>query len=514
MRVVTAPIILLIAPLALLTACRGGGDDETPLTVDAVGPAAAQAILAEAQSAGLTARDAAGQVVPGLARSWRVADDGLSIVFRLREAHFPGGRRIDSSDVAATIERARRGDAGALTRALLTGVTEVNAPLPDVVELELSTPQPELIELLATPPLSVRPANGRSTAIGPYRLEPAVAGDPLRRLTRNPDYFAAASVIIPTVQVATHSADDAIQRFNRGETLLVQGGGLDGFASARVAARRNMLVPSVPRATLMLLVNHKSPKLADQRVRRALMLAIDRVALGPALFGTQAARPLTGLTPPSIEGWPTPAPAWASQPLVARQEEARRLLVEAGADHLAGRLRLEVLAGQDAGSLRLIERVAADLAAVGVDLVLLRAVPVERARRLAGGDFELALVRRDSPIQSVVPFLQPLRCGENKHGVCLPEADKLLDASWKAPTLAERVTALATAERLWADDGAAIALVQPIDWAMVSPRIDGFAANAAGVHPLQLMQVGLPRSLLAGNRADDFLGSEETDQPD
>lgn len=485
------------ALLAVLAACNRRDSSEAPLVLDTVSPAAARAVLAEAQAAGLTARDAAGQVVPGLARSWRVADDGLSIVFRLREAHFAGGRQISSTDVVATIERARQGGAGAPTRDLLAGVTAVNAPLPDVVELIVSTPQPELLELLATPALSIRAGGRRPGGAGPYMLVPPAKGETDARLARNPDYFAAATVAIDQIVVAARPPETALQRFTSGDSLLVLGGTLDGFASARVSTRRDMMVASSPRAMLLLLLNHRHGRLADQRVRQALMLAINRAALGPALFGSQAAVPLAGLTPTGIEGWQPAAPAWAAKPLVARQEEARRLLAAAGVDPLIERLKLGVLAGQDAGTRRLMELVAADLAVIGVDVVLLRAPPVEQARMLDAGEFDLALVRRESPIDSLIPFLGPFRCGHNRHGVCLPEADKLLAASWQAPNLAERVAALAAAERLWAEDGAAIGLVQPIDWAMVSPRIEGFAANAAGVHPLRLLRISDKRGRFA-----------------
>ena len=499
------PILL---SLALLAACRSGGEEEPPLVVDAVGEEQAQAIVAGAEAAGLTARDAGGRVVPGLARSWRVATDGLSVVFRLREARFAGGRAITAADAVATIQRARQGGAGALARDLMTGVKSVRAPLPDVVEIELSTPQPELLELLATPALSIRQAGlrrGQGPGLaGPYvaaRVEKAAGGG--WKLHRNADHFAADSVAIAAIALSARDAEAAVSRFVRGETMLVLGGRLDGLASARVAARREALVLSVPRAALLLLVNHDRGKLAMPGVRRALMLAINREAMGAVIFGSQAAQPLNGLVPPGVEGWTPQSPDWAGLPFVARQEEARRLLAEAGVEPVGERMRLEVLAGTAPTEQRLVQLVADDLAAVGVDLVLLRAAPAQRRARLESGDFDLALVRRESPVQSPLPFLQPFRCGVNRHGACLPEADRLLAESWKAKTLADRIAALSAAERLWAEDGAAIGLVQPVDWALVSPRVEGFEANSAGVHPLGLLRIGRGRRLLSPDSTMD-----------
>jgi len=495
----------------LLIACRGGEAEEPPLRVDAVGPAATEALIAESTTAGLTARDAEGRVVPGLAQSWRVSDDGLSIVFRLRDAVFVGGRPVTAADVVASVERARRGTAGmvgsgAITRDLLAGVTRVSAPLADVVELRLSTPQPELLEMLATPALAVR-YRGRQSQAGPFTAaaEPvapgtaAPAGDPAERptrLTRNADYFGAENVKIDAATIRRSTAEAALRRFNRGETDLVLGGQLEGLGSARVTARRETLRLEQPRASLLLLVNQSRGRLSDLGVRNALQLAVNRDSLGPSLFGSQAARPVLGLVPGTVAAYSAPSPDWAGLPLVARQEEARRLLAEAGFDPVTERMRIAVAISTSPADDRLMSLIAADFAAVGVDFVLIRRSPREHARAITQGEFELALVRRESSINSPLPFLLPNRCGANRHGVCLPEADMLLKDSWAAATLVDRMTALAAAERLWAEDGASIGLVQPLDWSLVSPRLAGFATNPSAVHALRHLSVTEDRRLL------------------
>jgi oligopeptide transport system substrate-binding protein len=496
----------LLFGAVLLVGCGGGEAEEPPLRVDAVGTTATDALIAESTTAGLTGRDAEGRIVPGLAQSWRVSDDGLSIVFRLRDAVFVGGRPVTAADVVASVERARKGPSGNGTRELLAGVTRVAAPLPDVVELRLSTPQPELLELLATPALAVR-YRGRQSQAGPFTsapepIAPGATGpvaDPSERptrLTRNPDYFAAEAVGIAAATVRRSPPEAAIRRFNRGESDLVLGGELDGLGSARVTARRETLRLEQPRAALLLLVNQSRGALSELGVRNALQMAVNRDSLGPALFGTPAARPLSGLVPASIAAYPAPSPDWAGLPLVARQEEARRLLAEAGFDPVTARLRLAVAVSTSPADDRLMAAIAADYAAVGIDLVLIRRSTREHARAIAQGEFELALVRRASPINSPLPFLLPNLCGANRHGVCLPEADTLLKNSWTAPTVAERMAAMAAAERLWAEDGAIIGLVQPVDWSLVSPRLTGFATNASAVHALRHLSVTEDRRLL------------------
>lgn len=496
---------LLLLSTLLLAACRGGDAENQPLQVDAVGDRAARFLISDAISEGLTARDAAGRVVPGLAQSWRVSDDGLSIVFRLRPARFAGGKPVTAGDAVAAIARARQGRAGPLARDLLSGVTAVSAPLPDVVEIRLSTPQPEILELLATPALAVRRSGMRETA-GPFLIGTAPRpGDTSAeaptevprptRLIRNPDFHAAGTIALVAADVRAVEAEAAIRRFNRGATDLVLGGGLEGLGTARVTARREALLLEQPRAALLLLVNLRRPPLADQRVRRALMLGIDRTALGPSFFGSEAARAVEGLSPANIAGYTPPEAAWAGQPFVGRQEDARRLLAEAGIDSLAAPLTLTVAIGASDAEARLMDLVARDTAALGVTLRLERRDPAAHLRAIATGTFDLALIRRDTPIDSPLPFLTPFQCNRNRHGVCLPEADRLIADSWKAPTRGERLAALAAAERLWAEDGAAIGLVQPLGWSLVSRRVTGFAANPSGSHPFSHLAIQQRRQL-------------------
>ena len=144
----------------------------------------------------------------------------------------------------------------------------------------------------------------------------------------------------------------------------------------------------------------------------------------------------------------------------------------------------------------MLTAVAADLAAVGVELKLARRGAEAHLKAIRDGDFDLALLRRDTPIDSPLPFLLPNLCNRNRHGVCLPEADKLIVESWASPTRAERLSKLAAAERLWAEDGAAIGLVQPIGWSLVSPRISGIASNPSGSHALRHMTLSAERTFI------------------
>lgn len=486
---------LLIPALALAVgSCSPADTPSPPVRIETVGATTMADIAAESVSAGLTARDAAGQVIPGLAQSWRVSDDGLLLLFRLRPARFADGTPIVAADVVASLQRARR--SSPLLADLLAGVLTVKAPLPEIVEMDLGTPQPELLELLATPALAIRSAKRPPVDAGPFVVSataPAAAGGTPAGITlrRNPTYHAATAVKPETVQLRAGSSD-VVGAFLRGEADLVLGGRLGGFADARVRARRGTFVLEPAPAVLLLLANHRAGPLADVRVRRALALAVDRDSLGPRLFGSPAAAAVPALSPPAGSTSAGGGADWAGEPLAARQAEAQRLLGEAG---VALPLRLQVAVTTAPEEETLMAAVAADLGAVGIELSLARRRPPAHAAAVAKGEFALALVSRETSYGSPLPFLLPFRCAANRHGVCLPGADRLLAEAWEAPTAAARLAAYAAAERLWADDVAAIGLVQPLSWALVSPQIDGFSPNPAGAHPVAPLAIVAARRL-------------------
>lgn len=502
MKLHILPLVALLLA-GTLAGCKEKSEEVAPppLLVDALDEPTRNAIIDASIAAGLTTLDQNGNVVPGLAQSWRISDDGLSILFRLRPADYSDKSEIQAADVVAAIEAGRSGRAGFLMRTLLGGVTRVSSPVQSIVELQLSTPQPELLELLASPALGARPAKGTATA-GAFLLvttpgEPNAKVENRARETthirRNPSFYGAADVTLETVDIDVRAPEEAILRFNRGETDLVLGGTIEGYASARVTSRRDTLVTEQRRSTLSLLVNYEHPLLSERNIRRALQLAINRERLSQTMYGTLAALPVTALSPGNLADYTPPRPDWNDLPFATRQLEATRLIAETG--HSRDDLQFAVAISSSEDDMRLMTEIAGDLAGIGVQLKLMRRGSAEHLKAIAEGDFELALVRRDAPTDSPLPFLIDNLCDQNRHGVCLKEADQLLADSWNAPTRAERLQMLMTAERLWADDGATIGLIQPLGWSLVAAHVSGIGANAAGQHLLHHL-VNLPERKL------------------
>src|SRR5688572_8773949 len=181
---------LTIAALAAGLALAGCGRDQGGVTqVGAIGdqPAlvetvtrpltAGEALVRSNMAQGLVRFDERGQVVPGLAERWNVSDDGLSYIFRLQTGEWPDGRKIRADDIAGILRRQLRPASTNPLKDTLGAVSEVVAMTDRVIEMRLTAPRPNLLQLLAQPEFGLVRA-GAGT--GPFRppTEGELAGIP------------------------------------------------------------------------------------------------------------------------------------------------------------------------------------------------------------------------------------------------------------------------------------------------------------------------------------------------
>lgn len=489
-----------LAAVLLLAACNtAAGDHGATLRTDIVGSATDEAgpprrAIAAATQVGLVGFDATGHVVPELASSWRIADDGMSVIFRLRPRQWPDGKPVTASDVVAAFRRAALPASHNPLRALLTPIT-VDAPVDNVVEVRLAGAMPGILALLAQPDLAVMRGGPRPPPLGPFRVADAT-GRPIV-LSRNPGAPPDPGMTLGTIAltpVADPSA--AIARFAHARTDLVIGDGLAGFNDARLLTSMNAFHVEPAWGVYGYVANTRTGPLADARVRRALAMAIDRDDLGSRLFGLALA-PVLGLIPP-LPSEPIPAlPDWAIQAPPARLDLARQLLAGAGFG-TATPLTVTISLPDAREHIAVAAEVAADWARVGVKTVTVIRSPEAHALAVAHGTFELALVERTSPVDTPLAFLLPFTCGGggaatgSSGGYCNPGADGLVTAARASPDPAAGATTLGLAEAAMVADTPLIALFAPVRWALVSPRVTGWSGNAAGQHPLALL--GIARS--------------------
>ncbi|MEO6580413.1 MAG: ABC transporter substrate-binding protein [Sphingomicrobium sp.] len=479
--------IPLLAALIALGGCKR--QDEQALSVIVIGADAPmladpesgpltlpRQVMMESVAQGLVRFDARGQIEPGLAERWNVSDDGLSYVFRLSDGKWPDGRPVKARDVARLLSRQLRPASRNPAKDNLGAVQEVVAMTDRVIELRLSAPRPNLLQLLAQPELGLtregvgtgpfQPEAGRQTkdAVRLLHVERIIDGPNLRE----------------RVRLSAAPAAGAIAAFRDGKANLVVGGTFADLPLVRQAKIARGALRFDPVAGLFGLVpTRRTGLLVNPALRSLLNQAIDRDALVAAL-SVPGLVPRATLLQAGLEGLGAPVqPSWVATPIVERRS---RLASEARTFAKNGeQLSLAIGLPDGPGATILFNRLAADWGAIGITLV--RAGP----DRIA----DLRLIDAVAPSASPAWFVRSLRC--TAVPLCSSEADVAMDSARAATIADQRAALISEANRLIEEQTLFFPLAAPVRWSLVGGRVQGFAENIVARHPLTGLGTALSR---------------------
>jgi Bacterial extracellular solute-binding proteins, family 5 Middle len=483
MRARLAFPVCTAAPLLLaLTGCGAGRDK--PVEVIAIGdpaslfvtgprlPQPAQ-LLRSATVEGLVGFDQQGRVVPALADRWIVTEGGLSYIFRLRDGTWPDGSPI-TADAARTALQAAMADLKGTALGLdLSGVSQVRTMAGRVVELRLSEPVPDLLQLLAQPELGLV---WRGRGNGPMKLKRngRVAGlTPIapedRGLPSEEDWKERARAI----NLRALPAPGAIERFGRGDADAVFGGRLDDLPlvdAARIS--RGALRVDPVTGLFGLVVVRAEGFLALPENREALAMAIDRDEIADqfALSGWVAT---SRVVAPGLEGDAgTIGERWIGDTITVRRSRAAAR-VAAWRANVRGAPLVRLALPEGPGMDVLFARLDAGFKAVGVE--------TRRVGMLAPADLRLLDLVARYPRPDW--FLNQLSC-TNARGLCDSTADLLAARARASENLAERLDLQGDAEAKLTKTNSYIPIGAPVRWSLASGILTGFAPNRWNVHPL------------------------------
>lgn len=477
---------LSAAALLALAACNPRSDDQ-PVAVSVIGPqpnlsdpargplTPATRLLVDAVAQGLVRFDAAGNVEPGLAERWIVLDDGRSYIFRLREAEWADGQPVEAEAVVRALERQIAGASRNALRPWLTAIDEIVVMTPQVIEVRLARPRPDLLRLFAQPEMAVlatRPVEGT----GPMRVVRALPGGGVRlRPSFDPRRGDDGKVDEPgpeqEVELRGDSAAGAILRFIDHRLDLVSGGTfMDWPLLAAAQVPPNNLRRDPASGLFGLAVVRREGFLADAGNRAAIAVAVDRARLGAA-FGVDWAGTET-ILPERLDSAAPPAEAgWSGFAAAERRSRARaQVLAWLSAQPAdAPPLTIRVALPRGPGGNLLWGIVGSSLSAIGV--MPERVGPEDQSADLRLID---AVAPYDNARWYLATACQP----------CSPEAQSALEAARLADSLRERAEQTALADRLLAQDVAFIPLARPLRWSLVAVRLRAWTGNARAWHPL------------------------------
>ncbi|SFJ68692.1 ABC transporter substrate-binding protein [Celeribacter neptunius] len=279
---------------------------------------------------GLVTIDRDGVLQPQLATGWDISEDGLSYTFALRPGvSFHNGAAFDSAVAKFSLERILAEDSTNGQKALYSVIDSVEAPDPATLVLHLSHPASDLLYWLGFPAaVMVEPgsaeSNGRTpVGTGPFKLDEWRQGDRVIMSAFDGywggapalDTLTARFIADPQAQVAALRSGqvDGIAEFGAPE-LFEQFTSDKGFTT-HVGTGEMEVVAGM---------NNAKPPFDDVRVRRALMMAVDRALLVEAVksgFGT----PIGSHFSPASPFYEDLTDAFPYDP-----EAAKALLAEAG----------------------------------------------------------------------------------------------------------------------------------------------------------------------------------------
>jgi len=343
---------------------------------------------------GLTRFGSDGAVLPALASSWDVSDDGLTYTFHLQAGvKFHDGTDMNADDVVFSLNRARAEDSTNAQKALFKGIASVEATDATTVTVTLSEPNGNFPfnmawgDAVIVGEESIADAATNPIGTGPFKFANWVQGDRVD-LERNADYWGAAPALSkatfkfisdPNAAFAAVMAGDvdAFPNFPAPETL-------SQFESDQ---RFTVIVGSTEGETI-LSTNNKSGPLSDVKVREAIAHAINRQEI---IDGA-----MSGYGTPIGTHFAPHNPAYVDLTGMSAYdpELSKKLLAEAGQEGLKLRLMLPPPAYARRGG----EIIAAQLRAVGIEAEISNLEWAQWIEQVfKGKDFDLTIVSHTEP---------------------------------------------------------------------------------------------------------------------
>ena len=346
---------------------------------------------------GLTRIGPNGEVLPALAESWDISEDGKVYTFHLHEGvKFHDGTDFNSEDVVFSLDRARGEDSTNAQKGLFKAIESVEAVDPSTVKVTLSSPQGGFLfnmgwgDAVMVAPESAATNNENPVGTGPFKFSKWNKGSSIE-IVRNDDYWGD--------KVALAKAEFRIIPDAAAATSALLAGDVDGFSNfpapeavPQFEADPNFaVVIGSTEGETILAMNNKKPPFDNLKVRQAISHAIDRQAIiDGAMFGFG--------TPIGTHFAPH-HPAYRADLIDMYPHDvakAKELLVEAGyADGFKATLKLPPPTYARRGG----EIIASQLREVGIDLEI---IPLEWKQWLEGPfkakDFDLTIVSHTEPM--------------------------------------------------------------------------------------------------------------------
>ncbi len=277
---------------------------------------------------------------PQIAESWEIAEDNLSIRFKLRECTWSDGTPMSSADVAFSVEAGRNPQVAWVSSSIVDFIKDVEIHDDREFTVHYSKPSPYNImdindvqilpkHTFGTVPFGqwrgygAWPDLAKRACGGPFVVE---SHDPGERivLARNPKYYDAPKPYIDRLIFVRFGSTGTMLNALLADQLDMMDGIIPEKAARVLEAKHVNLYTYVTRSYGYMGYNCKRWPFEDKRVRQAMTYAINRRNIVESIFAGYA----------QVAGPAIIRSMWASnrtiKPLPYDPDKAKALLAEAG----------------------------------------------------------------------------------------------------------------------------------------------------------------------------------------
>lgn len=306
---------------------------------------------------GLTTTDNDGKTIPGMAEKWE-SSDNKTWTFHLRDAKWSNGDPVTAEDFVYSFRRLTDPATASPYASYLADAKVVNAQQiidgkakPDslgvkaidnkTLQITLNEPVPYLPDMLIH--TSVKPVNKKVVeqhgdkwtqpanfvGNGAYTLKEWVVNDKIV-LQRNPNYYNDSKTNInQATLLAIPAASTDMERFKAGDNDVTY----NDIPSAQYQSLKKEMGDQMKTSPLLCTYyyefNHTKAPFDNEKVRKALSLALDRETMAEKVVG-RGEKAAYQFTPIATQGIKNHEPEWKTWDKAKRIEEAKKLLAEAG----------------------------------------------------------------------------------------------------------------------------------------------------------------------------------------
>ena len=405
--------------------------------------------------ASLVSMDVNGKIIPYLAESWDISEDGLTWTFHLREdAKFHNGDPVTANDWVYTFERFKDPATVSPNISMVKPITSYKAIDDYTLELKLDTPYYPMLNTLAGSSylgvLSKRAieeagdqygtTQSGAVGAGPYVFKEWVQDEKII-LQRNPDFnwgpvlfegCNSGPAYIDTIEFRI--IPDYATQLAGLESGDLNYAGIQGKDVATVEATNNYtLLSSLDPAVRYFEFNLSKAPFDNEDFRQAINYSIDRDSIVKVVYPIGDGQ--KNLTPisPSMIGYD---PAVEQAGLDYNPDKAKALFTELGytlnADGMLEKdgqpLVLNMISTPDDTTVKIAQLLIEQLKAVGIELKLQTLEWGAMSQQLVSGDFEVDLMMYGYSDTDILYLIYHSSSGFwNK--INDPEVDSLLDAT-------------------------------------------------------------------------------------